>query len=504
MISPPGMFPPARSGGDNLQRLLGWMLGPLGQHDNRIQGSLLSGRLAVCARPDEHVAIARALNAFRHPVLTADYRDTVHEKLDTRVGPLDLRGMSPVEAVDRLAAQAGVNLVVDWSLIHPDDAATDSRGLMTIELEPMPLRAALSRIFRTPRRQLAINFTVDDNVLLATCILGPQSREAVAFDVRDLVTDYVAYQQSHEVLCKAARPSVATDYAAEAALRLQMVTCLSVTPDAWEGSVGVVGLIIPGKGRLSVVGDADEQSQVSHLLAQLRLAERSGSPQRPSEPRLLQREDAVFQTLSTRIRELQLENVPLSAALVELGRAANTTIDFDASLQDPASQPQKPVTLRMHDTPLHVALEETLRQAAGATPLRYGIADGALLVSERLFHAPLARVYDVRDLLDLWTLRHRMSTTNVAVVNDGNLRRKASFPENKIDRPLQRLEKLLYDSVDKPSWKVSGGFTRHQINFFAGLLIVTQTPENHLQIEALLDGLRRNQAENGNDFWAQD
>jgi len=48
---------------------------------------------------------------------------------------------------------------------------------------------------------------------------------------------------------------------------------------------------------------------------------------------------------------------------------------------------------------------------------------------------------------------------------------------------------LLYDSVGQTKLESEWRLYPHQINFFAGLLIVTQTPENHLQIEALLDGL---------------
>ena len=55
---------------------------------------------------------------------------------------------------------------------------------------------------------------------------------------------------------------------------------------------------------------------------------------------------------------------------------------------------------------------------------------------------------------------------------------------------IDSLIKLMQDMVDPPSWRDAGG-SEGSVRQFGSLLIVTQTEENHREIQSLIDGIRK-------------
>lgn len=454
--------------------------------------AISSGRLIVYATAEMQAEVARTLKAFRVPISGPDQISDIVSKLDVQIGPLAIHGQPLAGAIDRLGKEARVNLVVEWAGTvgaHVPDAPAriDFHQAASPELGPMPLRAAIPRLFRIPERS-TFRYAADDSVLLAMQEVPPQFRLARAYDVRDLVSHWVSYEQSHEDLANGHPPGKAADYSDRATDNLKYLVEHVVTAEAWYDIGGSAGDMIAGNGTLFVVADADQQRQVGRVLSRLRQIEHSSA--RPSPPEFLQPCEDVFAKLSMPIPELRLDNVTLDESLAVLGREAGVSIEVGPFLHDTYDQTDNRVTLRLWNVQLHVALQEVLRQAGGRAPLGDGIADGVLVVAARGSETPITRAYDVRDLVEKWIEQNPFVDSGIGVTN-ANFHSPADdlFPKNTTTPALEHIERILYNTVDEPSWKEDGGITG-QISVFGGLLIITQSPENQLSIAALLNALR--------------
>jgi hypothetical protein len=487
-------------GDDALKWLVVYMLrdGPNGEND---PCAVDCGRLILYATREKQARTARALDALRHPIRDAVGPDGIVKTANVHVGALDACG-TPCDTLDRLAKEAHVNLAVDWSgLLPQEQAAINPHRLLNVRHGPMSLRGAVNRLFQSAGGNCEFTYAEIDNVLLATQPEAARIRLIRSYDVHDLVTDFIAYEQSHQIRSKGIAPRNPADYADQSMSELRDLVECSVTPKTWFNEGGSFGMAVPGNGLLFVVGDADQQWQVSRALAAFRLVERSGPVGRPAAPRCLQPDQDVFEKLVSVVPELSLDDVPIETALDMLGRIAGLSVEVDPSLQDVVRQPLRRITLRRQNIPFHVALQGVLQQASAGTPLVYGIRDGVILVTASGHQEGLTRGYRVRDLVERWIRGHPFGKSVPDYFGHDMRQLGASFsPENTIDEPTELLKQILQKGVDELSWKIAGG---GKISEIAGILIITQSPENHIKIEALLDALRHNEAGEASDLFSR-
>jgi hypothetical protein len=118
--------------------------------------------------------------------------------------------------------------------------------------------------------------------------------------------------------------------------------------------------------------------------------------------------------------------------------------------------------------------------APGLNHLGYRVEDGIVRITtaDQLSQTMVIRVYDVRDLVQTDLDRHRASD---------------HAPDQPSDDEAggASLAKLLEEKIEPATWRTAGG--QADVGYFAGRLIVNQTPENQETINQLLAAIRRKQ-----------
>lgn len=160
------------------------------------------------------------------------------------------------------------------------------------------------------------------------------------------------------------------------------------------------------------------------------------------------------------------------------------------SLETANIERDAPITARLRSIRFSKALSIILDAAGGGHgKLGFTIDEGVITIStvDDLSKNVQARVYDVRDLLVtppsfVWPPmgRERSATTQLSGRPDMDGARDAA---------VKGIIQLIQDTVAPQTWKDRGG-TVAAIREMQGQLIITQTPENQLQIIKLLDQLR--------------
>ena len=157
---------------------------------------------------------------------------------------------------------------------------------------------------------------------------------------------------------------------------------------------------------------------------------------------------------------------------------------MDPTASQALDDPPPSITLNLRGLPFRIALHQVLRQAS-AQPLEYGMSAGVVLISREGGEAPITRIYDVAHPIEQWIAEHRFHADwGAETGSDLSRLHQADLPESLTTGAVEALEQMLYDQIDTPSWKQAGG-TIGQIREFPGVLVITQSPENHLQIESL-------------------
>lgn len=130
-------------------------------------------------------------------------------------------------------------------------------------------------------------------------------------------------------------------------------------------------------------------------------------------------------------------------------------------------------------------LKRLLDQFANDSPplrLRHRVEDGVVRIStgDGFASSSVLRVYDVRDLIQIDLDRQRQT---------GRAPPEHFWGDREAGEALM---KLLQDHVDAESWRNNGG-SLGSASYFAGRLIVNQSPENHDLIYQILGAIRRKQ-----------
>ena len=185
----------------------------------------------------------------------------------------------------------------------------------------------------------------------------------------------------------------------------------------------------------------------------------SAQPATATRPAEKSWEDA----LNTNIPEMSFVNTSLKDALTFYGQLAGLNIvPRWSALKAAGIEPTATVTLKLSNVRLEQALNQTLMELSLNAKLDYMVQDNILVIStsDDLAIYPQVKLYNVGDLVD--------------------------GPD-----PAQsaKLVEMITTSIDPASWAPSG--TIGSIQEFRGALTIRQTFRNHVEIEKLLQNLRK-------------
>jgi hypothetical protein len=452
---------PRPAGGDPLEIALGWAADP------GLGSSLrTSGRLAYVATRPEHARIAAALASLRRRAGPPDSDDRGMEALAYPVGPVHARATTLAKVIDALAVQAGINIVVDWPAFARYSPDGDFTTPITIDLERMPLGTALEFLLRDVGFPVRPAFATRENILFVTFGWPSiQWREVRAYDIGGIIA--ALGERFRVQATRSGRPgqSTAADWTDEAMRFVEDLALPYATTTATRVGGQNAGRMVLSGDRLLVVATADTHREMQRLFDSLHVFTRESNENPPARPRFLSGDEDIVALLDKSVKEIAITQAPLPAALKRLESAAGVTIGLDPLLSRRGSELPKSITLHMWNVPLRVALREVLRAGAGTKPLGYYIEHGAIIVTANPLQWSVTRIYDVRDIAD------------------GPV-------------PLAQVASILRESIDPPTWRDNGG-TLGTVRPVGGWLIVTQTPENHITIESLLDALRKRDGRDG-------
>ena len=180
--------------------------------------------------------------------------------------------------------------------------------------------------------------------------------------------------------------------------------------------------------------------------------------------------------LSRVIPELNVENRPTLETLIQvIADTAPCNISVNWRNLETAGVSPDTVVAGAYGPFRNITVRQALSQLwkDKDASIGYSVRDNVILIDtqDNLAKNTITLVYNVRDLI-------------AAMINS---------KEYVTDREsADALTTLLTDSINSDSWRDNGGNVG-SVREMMGLLIITQTPDNHRKIEALLDLLRRSE-----------
>lgn len=229
------------------------------------------------------------------------------------------------------------------------------------------------------------------------------------------------------------------------------------------------------------------QTQQVHWAVRTMLAEMQSVAAPSTRPSTSPATDS-HATLDRPIAEFQLESTTLEAAIKMLTSQTRCNIVvYWPDLEQIGIRRDTPIALHLWNVTLDRALGAVLTLAGGEYPGMRVVRDGVIVISapERLRKGVAAvRVYDVRDLIAAYCAAHpqpearfraydQPATVNATAAEDG----------------AEEIIRIIEDYVDTDSWKDNGGEIG-LIRVFNGMLIISQSPSGHREIEELFRKLR--------------
>ena len=202
--------------------------------------------------------------------------------------------------------------------------------------------------------------------------------------------------------------------------------------------------------------------------------------------------------LAKTVPEVTFKAAPLSEVIDFLRdlTGANFLVDWRA-FEAAGIESKTPVTIQLRDVPAATVLSSALQSAGGGTVvLSYRLQNNIVHVSttESIALETEIRLYNVRDLL-VEAMRfhrsfHHAATSAVPTTRPESQGVYAQAPGAWTEEELSAtLQSLIRGTVDPDTWQDNGGRTG-ACHYWAGKLLIVQTPENHDQIERFLNMLR--------------
>ena len=343
-----------------------------------------------------------------------------------------------------LAKQAEIEIRIADEELALIDLNAESEAVSCV-LRDAPLRVALRALLA----RLDLTWRVDRGELLITTEeKAAYHLETEYFDVVDLVVEGPA-----------AQPGV-YDYDV-----VDNLITSTIAPDSWD-DVGGLGEIRHLRGKIAVSQTRQVLQQIPTLLAGLREARKlamksaAKTPARPSVS--LMTEPEIAQALA-RPFTLSFDDTPLREVVLQLQAAYGVAF----YVKDYWADQIEPISFSAADVTLQQALDRILQPSESG----WRVEDGSVVISEDMGTNQITRAYPVLDLLG----EH--------LPGDG-------LEEHRRDFDFEDLMHFTSSMVSPDSWDIVGGPCAMEAVHDYGLIVVTQTSENHTAIEKLYAQLR--------------
>ncbi|MCK5113271.1 MAG: hypothetical protein KAR11_00725 [Phycisphaerae bacterium] len=188
---------------------------------------------------------------------------------------------------------------------------------------------------------------------------------------------------------------------------------------------------------------------------------------------------------------------------------ANIYVNWKA-IEEAGIDRDQTVDVKLKNVPFFKALRLVLDDVGGAAAeLAYALNDGVLTISTQsdLDRNKDTRVYDIRDLIarvpDFAGQRVSLSAIGESSGGEGGSSSSLFDDEGDEDETgedeeltrsgaIARIKQLIVETIDPGNWRPEGD--KGSIVSMHGNLVITQTPENHSEIEKLIATLRESRA----------
>ncbi|HEX8524828.1 MAG TPA: M56 family metallopeptidase [Tepidisphaeraceae bacterium] len=201
----------------------------------------------------------------------------------------------------------------------------------------------------------------------------------------------------------------------------------------------------------------------------------------PAEEHVAVQDRALAAALDRKLPKLEFNTTPFEQVINTLrDQTGGTNIYVNwRALEAAGIERIAPVTARLRDVKFRKALEVVLADVGGGNvKLGFTPSDGVITIStaEDIGKNTITRVYDIRDLL--------VDPKDYTAAGE-----KQSLFTRSREQRVEDITKLIQETVAPDTWREAGG-TLGSLRELSGQLIVTQTPENHQQIHAVLESMR--------------
>jgi hypothetical protein len=214
-----------------------------------------------------------------------------------------------------------------------------------------------------------------------------------------------------------------------------------------------------------------------------------------------------YADLDRKVPEFELESAtPLESAINSLRDAAHANIVVDwASLEDAGVKRDTPVRIHLWDVTLDQALRATIAAADRDGLISHEPQNGIIVVAARdklRRGGRVVRVYDVREIIDAECGYHRVHAASTQPAGQDGGTPATQDSGASLDDATAGLIRMIQATVEPETWRDQSwgdGFARP----YAGRLVITQTPENHRKIAALLRTLREGASKDGTQLFGR-
>jgi hypothetical protein len=432
-----------------------------GRFDLRMQGTLL----VACQTPAGHEAVSCMLDLLR-----AAFRARTNLAAPPPPRPTnanrklpDLRFLeTPLDpALESVPAAAHVPWLIQWNAL--DSAGITPGTPLTLDLSGRTVAQALRLLSEVTN----IPFVLHDGIAeIETPDPETLAVESRVLDIRPMagvVREYVSAFPGW-------RATVHDEVVADAMSNLIENI---VDTDSWKDNGGTFGSCRQVSDMLVITNRPQAQEQIAAMMSDIQAASQPASqPTPPPKP----------DPLDAWIGDFDLSDTTLERALDRLGQRAEKQILVDwKSMESAGIDRNTSISVKLTGGSLRSALNVVLELASKSeTSVGYRVDDAGIIhvgSADSVSHVAVTRIYNIRDLIGRYVDYHNV-------------------PPNVPDRQdaartdaVDTITKLIEDTVDTDSWRDNGGSVG-AMREFAGLLIITNTPQVHMKVKTLLDTLR--------------
>jgi hypothetical protein len=217
-------------------------------------------------------------------------------------------------------------------------------------------------------------------------------------------------------------------------------------------------------------------------------------------------DQAAYAILGMKMKKLDFDGIEFQAVIQFLRDASGASIYVPWNvLRQAGIERTAPVNVHVANVTFEKALKTVLEDVGSTAPLGCVVDGGVITIAtkEDFARRVVTKAYDVRDLLahfPKFVAPSLPAERDQAIASCGNNGPSVSGSARE-DKPmlsqgdaLLSLIEMLKSTIDTPSWRPTGELA--DIREFDGLLIITQTAENHARVQRVLWNLEPEWAHN--------